>query len=107
MKEGNGVFVPGLLRSIPSEILIAELTLSRWFEEKGITEWQLNHTRSRNIGKCEWICDNDEGIHDTGCNNAHCFEAGGIEENKYAYCPYCGKQIVETKIPDDEEDENA
>lgn len=39
---------------------------------------------------------NDEYFHwHTGCGNAHQFGDGGIHDNKYSHCPYCGGGIGE------------
>lgn len=41
---------------------------------------------------CTWSWDID-GFYETICGNAHIFIHGGLADNKYKYCPYCGKQI--------------
>lgn len=41
---------------------------------------------------CKWTEDSD-GNWATGCDNLHCFMTGGVEENDYEYCPYCGLLI--------------
>ena len=40
-------------------------------------------------------------MYETSCDEIFEFLADGIEENKFVYCPYCGKPIVE--IPYEEE----
>ena len=30
---------------------------------------------------------------DTNCGEAFYFDTGGIEENGFNFCPYCGKEI--------------
>ena len=42
---------------------------------------------------CEWTEDID-GAWDTSCGQKHEFTSGGPQENKHAYCPYCGRGIV-------------
>lgn len=44
---------------------------------------------------CKWVI--DEYHYETECNNAFEFYIGGPLENKYIYCPYCGKEIEEIK----------
>ena len=48
---------------------------------------------------CEWEKDNNiDGygiLYNTICDEIQYFEAGDIKENKYKYCPYCGKLIIE------------
>lgn len=46
---------------------------------------------------CVWSEDNLDGYWITGCKNAHEFMNDGIEENKYKFCPYCGKKIKEKR----------
>jgi len=45
---------------------------------------------------CQWEADYD-GVHNTSCNNAHAFICDGVKENKYKFCPYCGRKIKEVK----------
>ena len=46
---------------------------------------------------CKWTPWNEDiygtGTHDTECGEAHSFIEGDILDNKYQYCPYCGKPI--------------
>ena len=45
--------------------------------------------------QCEWTY-NDEYFHwNTGCGNAYQFTDGGIKENSFTHCPYCGGGIGE------------
>jgi hypothetical protein len=55
-----------------------------------------------NVGKnedvCEWIQGDGEAdavtdIYDTRCGNYHMFIEGNPIDNKYLFCPYCGKKI--------------
>lgn len=46
---------------------------------------------------CEWKDELDSGYYDTQCDNAQSFEVGGVKENDYIYCPYCGKKIKVVK----------
>jgi len=46
------------------------------------------------IERCFWVEDyTEEYVYDTDCDNRHEFIAGGINENGYKFCPYCGKKI--------------
>lgn len=45
---------------------------------------------------CNWKADED-GIYATGCHQLFWFDSGDIAENKFAFCPYCGQQIIESK----------
>lgn len=47
--------------------------------------------------ECIWIYDDVDDKHDTSCGEGHCFLEGGVAENKYIYCPYCGGKIQEKK----------
>ena len=44
--------------------------------------------------KCKWeLIDEDAGVYETECDNMHYFVSDGPTENKYKYCPYCGKEL--------------
>ena len=43
---------------------------------------------------CEWKYNGDEYLWETSCWNLHIFMSDGPNENKYQYCPYCGKEIL-------------
>ena len=43
---------------------------------------------------CEWKYNGDEYLWETSCGNLHIFMSDGPNENKYQYCPYCGKEIL-------------
>lgn len=40
---------------------------------------------------CIWIA--DESIYETSCKEAFEFTNGGVKENKFLFCPYCGGKI--------------
>lgn len=43
---------------------------------------------------CEWrLCDEEANVYDTSCRNPHILIEGTPRENKYEFCPYCGKKI--------------
>ena len=47
-------------------------------------------------GKCKWAYDDNYDMWETECGEAFCLESGGPIDNKMKYCPYCGKQLVQT-----------
>ena len=42
---------------------------------------------------CEWKYNNSEYYWESSCENLHIFMSDGPKENKYGFCPYCGKKI--------------
>lgn len=56
--------------------------------------------QDRDSKTCEWEERkkyDEYGVYDTSCNNTQYFSDGGIKENEYKYCPYCGKRIVDAE----------
>jgi len=53
--------------------------------------------RSEDMKTCKWKYDDIYSIYETSCNEAQYFTNGDIKENRYKYCPYCGKKIKEAK----------
>jgi len=53
----------------------------------------------RNSVICEWQEPDimSDGVWETCCGNAHQFFVDGPAENKYWFCPYCGKRIAVMK----------
>lgn len=53
--------------------------------------------RLRELDKpdCVWTFDADQGMYDTGCGEAWCFEEGGTAENKVKFCPFCQGAVRE------------
>jgi len=47
--------------------------------------------------KCQWNED-ESGWWYTDCGEAHEFTTGGVEENRYKFCPYCGKTLEEKAL---------
>lgn len=41
---------------------------------------------------CVWQ-ENEDGVWNTNCDNAHEFIAGSPNDNNYRYCPYCGRYL--------------
>lgn len=54
---------------------------------------------------CNWTYDDYHDMYQTSCDQAQQFMNDGIKENHYKYCPYCGKEIFEVPVIEDEEDE--
>lgn len=54
--------------------------------------------------RCKWYYrySDEENIFDTDCGEGFYFESGGVGEDGFKYCPYCGRLI---KVMDDEQDE--
>jgi DNA-directed RNA polymerase subunit RPC12/RpoP len=54
-------------------------------------------TRATLTGKkfCAWEFNEDDGTHETQCGQTHYFPEGGIADNRYVFCPYCGRRIDE------------
>jgi hypothetical protein len=44
-------------------------------------------------GCCEWKQYDENDIYYTGCEQIHMFIDGSPTDNKYEFCPYCGKKI--------------
>lgn len=43
--------------------------------------------------KCLWEYNDTDDFYETACGEGHMFNEGTISENKYKFCPYCGKEI--------------
>ena len=59
-------------------------------------------------GFCEWKLNDyfhEDDYYDTSCGETGCFMEGGIKDNNYKYCPYCGKEIKEITPDPPQEDE--
>ena len=49
--------------------------------------------------ECKWkLEDEDVNLYATGCKKYHLLDEGTPGENKYRYCPYCGKKIKEAVV---------
>jgi DNA-directed RNA polymerase subunit RPC12/RpoP len=46
---------------------------------------------------CKWVYEEYYDYWETECGESQQFIEDGIKENNYKYCPYCGKNIIETK----------
>jgi hypothetical protein len=59
------------------------------------------------MNKCKWekevvyggysddFNDDNDVVWKTSCGNTHTFEEGGVVDNLYRFCPYCGGDIDE------------
>jgi hypothetical protein len=45
------------------------------------------------MDKCRWAYNEDKNCYETNCGRQYCFAAGTPKENKYYYCPKCGRLI--------------
>ena len=46
--------------------------------------------------RCKWE-ETQDGNWETECGNLFIFELGTPTENRFKYCPYCGKQLTEIR----------
>ena len=44
---------------------------------------------------CWWKFDETTWSYDTTCDNKFQFDNGGVNENGFKFCPYCGKPILQ------------
>lgn len=44
---------------------------------------------------CAWTEDAWDGSWDTACGNKHQFTDGSPSDNKHAFCPYCGRPLIQ------------
>lgn len=47
---------------------------------------------------CIWIYDQWHDMWETSCDNAFQFMEGDWVENKFEFCPYCGKNLQGKKV---------
>jgi len=53
--------------------------------------------------KCAWTED-EYGLWWTACKEIHEFFDGTPKDNNHKFCPYCGKELTETRYNDQKED---
>ena len=46
------------------------------------------------VKQCKWKYDEWGEVWRTECENAQEFLEGGVKDNRYKFCPYCGRKIV-------------
>lgn len=56
---------------------------------------------------CEWKEDPNDFFWETSCGNRFIFECGSPSENRFVYCPYCGRRISEKEERFGEVDERG
>lgn len=56
-------------------------------------EFILNELEEEINSVCEWKYDEDLCFYETSCGNGQYFTDGKVEQNKYKYCPFCGRKI--------------
>ena len=54
------------------------------------------------LAVCVWREDED-GVWNTSCDNAHTFTTGGPVDNKASFCCYCGKELRAEPLLSDQE----
>lgn len=53
---------------------------------------------------CVWIYDPDDDVYMTStCDQLFQFTTGGIAENGFKFCPYCGGRIIPNRNPYNEQ----
>ncbi len=55
--------------------------------------WTVYSDGIKNEYICKWEVDED-GIWNTECENAFCFDVDGPKENRCKFCPFCGRPLV-------------
>ena len=60
----------------------------------GVLQMEVERLRA-DRGTCEWRYDDTYGSHDTSCGEAFQFNDGGVAENVFTHCPFCGGRIQE------------
>lgn len=51
---------------------------------------------------CKWEHDQIYDMWDTDCEQAFQFISDGPKENKFGFCPYCGRRIIIEKEDEDD-----
>jgi hypothetical protein len=47
---------------------------------------------------CLWLLDAQTDCWNTGCGESHIFFDGSPRANRYCYCPYCGRELIEGDV---------
>jgi hypothetical protein len=55
---------------------------------------------------CEWVED-DSGVWATDCGFSFEFNEGGPGDNKFEYCPFCGKNLGANPFVEETGDEDG
>lgn len=58
---------------------------------------QQSYILKREVTKetCKWTYDSMHDYYETECENAFVFTDGRITDNRFIYCPYCGRKVKE------------
>jgi PHP family Zn ribbon phosphoesterase len=83
-KQEMGLDVDEFIKGLFAQAIKEFEELEGIVEEEKCT-WKINYKNDMYIGET-W---------DTNCGNVFQFMEGGIEENNFKHCPYCGKTIQE------------
>lgn len=43
--------------------------------------------------KCTWQLDPSDEFYETQCGETFQFTTGNLQDNGFAFCPYCGREI--------------
>jgi hypothetical protein len=83
-----------------------ELELAREALEKNIAELEAQLKTTDEIGICTWTApsEDENDYWSSSCGEAYVFEIDTPTVHGYAYCPHCGRKLVEVVLP--EEDTN-
>jgi hypothetical protein len=73
---------------------VAALKHARTFRPFKKATVETNLIAEKKIKPCEWKAD-DDGIYFTSCKNSFFFDTGGVKDNKFTHCPYCGRALEE------------
>lgn len=52
--------------------------------------------------KCVWRYQDVDDYYETTCKQSFALVEGDCKENKYRFCPFCGKEISERREPSDD-----
>lgn len=45
------------------------------------------------MSSCTWLYEDESDYYETACGKAFTFTNERLEESRFKFCPYCGKQI--------------
>ena len=56
-----------------------------------------NMEKLKKTASCKWKYDEEYWYYDTACQQTYQFVDGGLAENDFVFCPFCGEKIIATK----------
>ena len=66
----------------------------KWYEEGNPDyKFRIRKYVRESDKQCHWQED-DDGVQETECGNAFILNDGGVSDNGFKFCPYCGRAIV-------------